>query len=178
MWTILDRTLHCDKSTSNKWRNVINLQFPFDHNLLYLFPTISTSSNQHYYKTIYWRNDTFLPFCLIIIHTYLHNFPLQPFSQDLRSGTYSLTSAANDRFFEKLLLGRIYLLSEFLQEVCWEEIYDEIFLFFSYFASWCLSWHTNPGFKSNLPTHYILDYGVYLIINGLCRIKKIVRHNI
>ena len=45
------------------------------------------------------------------------------------SGTYSLTSTPNDRFFfEKLFHGKFYLLSE----ICWEKIAEEIF-FFSYF---------------------------------------------
>ena len=57
-------------------------------------------------------------------------------------GTYCLKSTPNDRFFEKLFHDRFYLLSEFLPEICWEEIAEEIL-----------------GFSSNKPTHYLLDHG-------------------
>ena len=40
--------------------------------------------------------------------------------------TYSLKSTVNDRFFEKLLMTMFYLLSEFLPQICWEEIAEEI----------------------------------------------------
>ena len=37
-----------------------------------------------------------------------------------------LKSTPNDRFFEKLFMVIFYLLSEFLPEICWEEIAEEI----------------------------------------------------
>ena len=46
-------------------------------------------------------------------------------------GTRSLKSIPNDRFFEKLFMPVFfYLPSEFLPEICWEEIGDEIFFMF------------------------------------------------
>ena len=36
----------------------------------------------------------------------------------ISSGTYSLKSTPNDRFFEKLFVAIFYLLSEFLPEIC------------------------------------------------------------
>ena len=32
-------------------------------------------------------------------------------------------------------------------------------MYFFHISFWCLPWDTNPGFKSNKPTHYLLDYG-------------------
>ena len=43
-----------------------------------------------------------------------------------------------------------------MPEICWEEIAEKNFIF--HFSFWCLIWYTNPGFKSNKPTHYPLDY--------------------
>ena len=37
-----------------------------------------------------------------------------------------------DRFFEKLFMGIFYLLLEFLPEICWEEIAEEIFFVFCF----------------------------------------------
>ena len=96
---------------------------------------------------------------LFFLFTYIHNWPLQPFSQDYglashtthvvcvnfirECGTYSLTSTPNDRFFEKLFHGSFYLLSEFLPEICWEKVAEEIFFIFHF---WWLTLDTNPGF--------------------------------
>ena len=46
-----------------------------------------------------------------------------------------------------------YLLSEFLQEISWEEIAEEIFFAFCFDG-----WGSNPGFSSNKPTNYLLDH--------------------
>ena len=70
-----------------------------------------------YWKLECWGNDIDRG----IMHTYIHNWPLQAFSQDywttflyhlclvlilyLSRGTYSLKSTPNDRFFEKLFHG-------------------------------------------------------------------------
>ena len=50
----------------------------------------------------------------------------------------------------------IFLLSEFLPEICWDEVTEEIF---SYFRFWCLTWALNRSLMSNKPTHYLLNYG-------------------
>ena len=31
---------------------------------------------------------------------------------------------------------------------------------------WCLAWGSYPGFTSNKPTHYLLDYGDYPLLNS------------
>ena len=57
---------------------------------------------------------------------------------------------------------QFYLPTEFLLEICWEEIAEEIFFRISF---WCLAWDPNPGFSSNKPTHYLLDLGVFNVAN-------------
>ena len=47
-------------------------------------------------------------------------------------GPTVLKSTPNDRFFEKLFMAILFLLTEFLPEICWEEIAEEI-LFVFYF---------------------------------------------
>ena len=46
-----------------------------------------------------------------------------------KCGEYSLKSTPNDRFFWETFHGNFILLSEFLPEVCWEEIAKEHFLY-------------------------------------------------
>ena len=42
-------------------------------------------------------------------------------------GTYSLETIPSDRFCVKNFPRQFYLLSEFSPEICWEEIFEEIF---------------------------------------------------
>ena len=62
-----------------------------------------------------------------------------------------------DRFFEK---WQVYLLSEFLSEICWEEIVEKIIFVIS-----------NPGFQSNKPAHFLRDYGDFTVIVYLKKVK-------
>ena len=48
----------------------------------------------------------------------------------ISGGIYSLKSIPNDKFSEKLFMALLFLLSEFLPEIYWEEIAEEIL--FSY----------------------------------------------
>ena len=106
---------------------------------------------------------------------YKHNWPLKSISQDYGLAFYSTYVVCvnfirerrglqfNVDFeqqisFWETISWRFYLLPEFLPEICWEEITEEIFLFF-HTSFWCLTWYTKPGFTSNKPTHYLLDYG-------------------
>ena len=66
--------------------------------------------------------------------------------------TYSLKSIQNDRFFEKVFIA-IYLLSEFLPEICSEEVAEEIFFSYFRFDVW-------PGIK--------LQYSKSRPINAKC----------
>ena len=54
----------------------------------------------------------------------------------------------------------LFLLLEFLPEICWKEDAEEIFAFR------CLTWGLNRGFSFNKPTHYLLDY------NNLCNLAE------
>ena len=36
---------------------------------------------------------------------------------------------------------------------------------------WCLAWGSNPGFTSNKPTHYSLDYGDFMPLRYLKTLK-------
>ena len=58
----------------------------------------------------------------------------------------------------------VYLLSEFLPEICWAEIAEEIVFIFH-----CGDWSgiRTQSFASNKPTHYILDHGDF---NEICEI--------
>ena len=96
----------------------------------------------------------------------LHNWSFQPFSLD-----YDLASHATyvvcvnfildlwslqfnvvfeRQIFEKLFHGRFIYSHEFLSEICWEKVVEEICFFI--FSFWCLMWDTNPSFTSNKPT--------------------------
>ena len=64
----------------------------------------------------------------------------------ISGGTYSLKSTFH---------GNFYLLSDFLPEIWWEEIPNEI-LFVFWFDGW--PGGSNPGFSSNKSTHYLLEH--------------------
>ena len=112
----------------------------------------------HGNKTFYWL--CFMLFVQIVLkNTYIigHYNPLVRITSwlltPLSDATYSLTSSPNDRFWQ------IYLLSELLPEICWEEVAEEIFSYLI-FDDW-------PGmraqaFVSNKPTYYILDHGDFI----------------
>ena len=60
-------------------------------------------------------------------------------------------------FFEKLFHGRLFALRVSARNLLRENRWRNIFFF--HISFWCLTWDTNPGFTSNKPTHYLLDYG-------------------
>ena len=74
------------------------------------------------------------------------------------------------QIFEKLFHDSFYLLSEFLLEICWEEIAEEILFVFFFF--WCLAWDSNPGFTYNKRTHYLLDYGDFEHLKYYTQLKE------
>ena len=108
------------------------------------------------------------------IHTYIHNWSLQLFSQDyvqlltplmlcaiilyVSGRTYNLTSTQSRRFFEKLFYGR-FIYSQSLATKLLRGIRRRSILFLFHISFWCLTWNTNPGFTFNKPPHYLLDYG-------------------
>ena len=76
------------------------------------------------------------------IHTYIHNWPLQPFSQNygLASHTIHVGCVHFIRKWQDQHLLRkteVYLPSESLPEICWEENAEEMFFFFIFsFDAW------------------------------------------
>ena len=110
--------------------------------------------------------------CENTINYSIHNWPLQPSSQDygLASHTTHVVCVnfirewrnlqfnvdSERQIFEKLFHGRFNLLSEFLPEMCWEEVAEEIFFIyhFFFFFFWWLTCVRIQAFSSNKPTHY------------------------
>ena len=119
------------------------------------------------------------------IHTYLHNWSLQPSSQDYWPSFSHHLCCVCVKFIHKWrnlqfkvdserqifweTSWQFYLLSEFLAEICWEEIFRILF--------WCLAWGSNPGFPSTKPTHYLLDHGD-IIDNRICKLEWVVCHQV
>ena len=111
-----------------------------------------------FFNTRWKSHDLFVH--LYYIHTYIHNWSLQPFSQDywlsfshhlclyVSGGTYSLKSTSNDRFVWKTL--RVFARNLLRGNA-------EVTFFCILF--WCLAWDSNPGFSCNKPAHYLLDQG-------------------
>ena len=83
-------------------------------------------------------------------------------------GTFSIKSIPNARLLRNFSWQAI--LSEFLPEICWEIMAEEIYFFHT--SSWCLIWDTNPSFKSNNEKQYLLEYDDF---NSLCHMKYSVR---
>ena len=50
----------------------------------------------------------------------------------INGGTYSFKSTPNNRLFWETFHGSFNLLTEFLPEICWEEITEEIFFVFRF----------------------------------------------
>ena len=106
-----------------------------------------------------------------IRHTILHNWSLQNFSQDynqhltplmlctlilnMSGGTYSLKSISNDRFLKSFSWHFLFTLRVFARNMPRRNRQRNTFCI----LFWCLAWGSNPGFTSNKPTHYVLDYG-------------------
>ena len=76
-------------------------------------------------------------------------------------GSYSLKSTLNDRFFEKLFIAILFTLRIFVRN----RRRNTFHILF-----WRLAWGSNPGFTSNKPTHYLLDYGEFNNDNIYCLI--------
>ena len=68
--------------------------------------------------------------------------------------TYSLKSTPNDRFFEKLFMGILFILRVFARNLLKGNRRRNNFRI----SFWCLTWDSNPGFDL-LSTHYLLDHG-------------------
>ena len=103
----------------------------------------------------YWSLQHFIQYCHLASHTtYIHCLcyfdawvmeDLQ-FKVDLEC-----------QIFKKLFMA-IFFLSEFLSEICWETVIDEIF-FRNSFCWRCMTRGLNHRGMSNKPTHYLLNIG-------------------
>ena len=139
--------------------------------------------NIKFYVSLIYKLDwiwlmTWVMLTLSNANTYIHihNWPLQPFSQDysLASHTmhvvcvYFIREWRDQQFnvdfalqiFEKLFHGGFIYFQSFCQKSAERKSPKKFFLFIFHFL-W-LTWDTNPGFTSNKPTHYLLDYGDFL----------------
>ena len=58
-------------------------------------------------------------------------------------------------FFEKLVMAILFTLRVFAKNLLRGNRRRNTFRI----LFWCLAWASNPGFSSNMPTHYFLDYG-------------------
>ena len=99
---------------------------------------------------------------------YIHSWPLLPSVRtiDLVSHTTCVVcvrfiqkSTPNNNLFEILFMAILVLpelLLEFLPEICWEEIVEEI-LFVFCFDVW--PWDRTLALCLNKPTHFLLDFG-------------------
>ena len=79
-----------------------------------------------------------------------------------------LQSTPNVRFFEKLFMATLIYFQSFCQKSA-ERGNRRRNTFRTLF--WCLAW--NPGFSSNKPTHYLLDYGDFILYYDLWKIMAI-----
>ena len=92
-------------------------------------------------------------------------------------GTYSLNSIPNDRIFEKLFMAILFEYRVLARNLLRGNRRRNNYILFR-----CLAWGLNPGFMSNKPTLYLLDYGDLrhsFAINSiggyiwLCKVKEI-----
>ena len=118
-------------------------------------------------------NNTYI--CTYVL---VHNWPLQPFSQDYGLafkttyvvcvnfihewwGPYSLTSTPNDRFLWNFFMAGLFNFESFCQKSA-ERKSPKKYFFSFIFSFCCLTGNTNPGFISNKPKHYLQEQGNYL----------------
>ena len=98
----------------------------------------------------------------------------------ISGGKYSLKSTLNDKFSWKTFHGNFIYCQSFYRKSAERNCLRNIFVFcFDVWPErvftrnrlrgnrlrntfcisfWCLAWNSNPGFSSNKPTHYLLDY--------------------
>ena len=57
--------------------------------------------------------------------------------------------------------GNFYLFSEFLPEICWEDIAEKNTFCILF---WCPAKESNPGFMRKMPTHHLLDHGDFNVL--------------
>ena len=68
---------------------------------------------------------------------------------------FKVDSERQTFFFEKLYMAILFTLKVFSRNLLRGNRQRNTFCI----LFWCLAWGSNPGFTSNKPTHYLLDYG-------------------
>ena len=120
-----------------------------------------------------WQSKTAVIVNIYNRHLYQHTFIIGHYKPSIRIiglvshtnhvvcvNRSSLTSTPNDKFFETLFRGWFLFTLRIYSE--------EIFFVFSY---WCLTWSLNLGLTSNKPTHYLQDWGDFIILHTIYLIK-------
>ena len=100
--------------------------------------------------------------------TYLHNWSLQPFSQDYNIASHTtyvlwvnfIHEWGNlqfkvDRFLRSFFMAIWFTLRVFARTLLRVSRRRNIFVF----SVWCLSWDLNSSRTFNKPIHHLLDYG-------------------
>ena len=141
-------------------------------NTVILFINVSTKLKMDFIRKddFFWQNcavSRWLQF-ITFIHTYLHNWSLQPFSQVYDQASHITYVVCVNFIYEwrnlqfkvdteqqiiEKLFNRNFLYSQ--RNLLRESWARNILIFFF----WCQSWDLKAGLTSNKPTHYILDYG-------------------
>ena len=109
-------------------------------------------------KAVQYKNNKFQNVCWEDVSScQTHKYIIDYYNPSVKITTSILTPF----MFCALILyvsdgTNLYLFSKFLPEIWWEEINEEIFFFALSF--WCLTWNTTPGFTSNKPGHFLMDY--------------------
>ena len=111
-------------------------------------------------------------------NTYIYNWSFQPYSQDFNLFLHTpLLCALNfihewrhlqfkvGTFRVEAFHGNFIWRSEFLPEIWWKEVDEEIFFHIS-FNFRCLMWLLNRVFTSNNPIHNLLDH-IYSFISNI-----------
>ena len=102
-----------------------------------------------------YEDSKFVPFMIskVRLHTYIHNWPLQPFSQDYGLGSHIAYGVCVNfmREWRDLQFNVVY--SQSFWEKSAEKKSPKKYFFFQIWF-WCLIWDKTPGFMSNKLTHY------------------------
>ena len=107
----------------------------------------------------------FFYFLFIIIHTYIigHYNPLVRIIDLISHTTYDVCVnfmyKRRDLFLTNFSWQFLFTLRVFARNLLRENRRRNTFRI----LLWCLVWGSNPGFSSNKPTHYLLDYGGFNI---------------
>ena len=128
---------------------------------------------------------------IMYVCTYKHNWPLLPFSQDYGLASHDthfvcgnfirecrvlqLNVASKRLNFWETFSWHVYLLSEFLPEICWEKIAEDVFFFIFRFDDWPDIW--TRALTSNKPIYYLLgqfELNFRYRIRNVCVINKFV----